>query len=77
MPMNYRYIQQYEKELLKLKEQGLTVREIGENFGLTYEQTHQFFSRTQIHPCEQGCKIKSLEMENKLMQNFLSLTERK
>lgn len=40
MPMNYRYIQQYEKELLKLKEQGLTVREIGEKFGLTYEQTH-------------------------------------
>ena len=45
MPRSYRHIQQYEKELLKLKEEGLTVKAIGERYGLTYEQTHEFFKR--------------------------------
>ena len=45
MPRRYRHIQQYEKEMVELKEQGMTVREIGEKFGLTYEQTHDFFKR--------------------------------
>ena len=35
MPRNYRHIQQYEKELLKLKEEGLTVKAIGEKYGYT------------------------------------------
>ena len=116
MPREYRHIQQYEKELLELKEKGLTVREIGERYGLSYEKTHDFFKRynrkqrkiangIQIkgkgRPCKDGTtlppsiqqlskvtqlqyqlamkeqRIKSLEMENKLMQDFLSLTERK
>lgn len=38
MARSYRHIQHYEKELLELKEQGLTVREIGEKYGLSYEQ---------------------------------------
>ena len=45
MARNYTHIQQYEKELLELKAKGLTVREIGERFGLSYEQTHDFFKR--------------------------------
>ena len=45
MPRSYRHIQQYKEELLKLKEEGLTVREIGERYGLSYEQTHGFFKR--------------------------------
>ena len=45
MARNYTHIQQYEKELLELKAKGLTVREIGERFGLSYEQTHEFFKR--------------------------------
>ena len=116
MSREYRHIQQYEKELLELKEKGLTVREIGERYGLSYEKTHDFFKRynrkqrkiangIQIKgkgkPCKDGTtlppsiqqlskvaqlqyqlakkerRIKSLEMENKLMQDFLSLTERK
>lgn len=32
MSRNYRHIEQYEKALLKLKEQGLTVNAIGEKF---------------------------------------------
>ena len=116
MPREYRHIQQYEKELLELKEKGLTVREIGERYGLSYEKTHDFFKRYnrkqrkiangiqikgKVRPSKDGTtlppsiqqlskvtqlqyqlamkerRIKSLEMENKLLQDFLLLTERK
>ena len=111
MPRSYRHIQQYEKELLKLKEEGLTVKEIGERYGLTYEQTHEFFKRYNRKQrklaagvalkrkgrppknyvvreqdkiaelkyilARKDAKIKSLEMENELMRDFLSHTERK
>ncbi len=45
MTQKYGYIQQHEKELLELKEKGLTVREIGERYGLSYEKMHDFFKR--------------------------------
>ncbi len=45
MPRNYSRIQQYEKEILRLKEDGYTKREIGENLGFSYEQIHNFISR--------------------------------
>lgn len=111
MARNYRHIQQYEKELLELKAQGVSVKEIGEKFGLTYEQVHGFFKRhnRKQRKIEAGiaikkkgrppkdnkytetdkvnelkyiiarkdAKIKALEMENELMRDFLSLTERK
>ena len=116
MSREYRHIQQYEKELLELKEKGLTVREIGERYGLSYEKTHDFFKRynrkqrkkaegiqikrkgrprkdeTTLPPSIQQLSkvtqlqyqlaikerhIKSLEMENELMRDFLSLIERK
>ena len=111
MARNYTHIQQYEKELLELKAKGLTVREIGERFGLSYEQTHEFFKRYNRKQrkiaaglairrkgrppkdyevsqadriselryiiARKDSKIKSLEMENELMRDFLSLTERK
>ena len=111
MPRSYRHIQKYETEILTLKEQGKTLREIGEQLGFTYEQLHNFISRynTKQRKIEAGvtirrkgrpakdyvvsgqdkvselkyilarkdAKIKSLEMENELMRDFLSLTERK
>ena len=111
MARKYTHIQQYEKELLGLKAKGLTVREIGERFGLSYEQTHEFFKRYNRKQrkiaaglairrkgrppkdyvvsdedkikelkyiiTRKDAKIKSLEMENELMRDFLSLTERK
>lgn len=116
MSKSYRHIQQYEKEMLELKSEGVTVREIGERFGLTYEQTHDFFKRynrkqrklsegivikpkgrprkdgTELPPsikqlskltqlqyelARKEREIKRLEMENELMRDFLSLTERK
>ena len=111
MPREYRHIQQYEEEMLKLKAEGLTVREIGERFGLSYEKTHDFFMRYNRKQrkiaaglaikrpgrppkdyvvseqdkiaelkyilSRKEARIKSLEMENELMRDFLSLTERK
>ena len=111
MPREYRHIQQYEQEMLQLKEEGVTVKEIGERFGFTYDQTHDFFKRhnRKQRKVEAGialkrkgrppkgyevseqakvaelkyilarkeAKIKSLEMENELMRDFLSLTGRK
>ena len=38
MPREYRHIQQYEKEMLRLKEEGLTKKEIAERLGLSFEQ---------------------------------------
>ena len=111
MPRDYRHIGQYEKELLLLKEKGLTHREIAEKFGLTKEQIKHFFKRHNANQrklsagialkkkgrppkdyvvseqdkvselryilARKDAKIKSLEMENELMRDFLSLTERK
>ena len=111
MPREYRHIKKYETELLNMKEQGLTNREIGEKFGLTKEQIKQFFKRHNEKQrkiaagialkkkgrppkdyvvseqdkvaelryilARKDAKIKSLEMENELMRDFLSLTERK
>ena len=111
MPREYQHISQYEKEILELKEQGLTKREIGEKLGFSMEQVHNFITRYNrkqrqmsvgIVKRKQGrppkdyvvteemkinelkyiiarrdSKIKALEMENELMRDFLSLTERK
>ena len=111
MPREYTRIQKYEKEILELKSQGYTLREIGCRFGFTYKQVHNFITRYNSNMRKQASgialrrkgrppkdcivtedmkiqelkyiiarkdsKIKTLEMENELMRDFLSLTERK
>ena len=111
MARSYRHIQQYEKEILELKEQGLTQKQIGERLGFTQKQVKNFFHRynekqrkvaagvalrkkgrpskddkyTETDKVNElkyiiarkDAKIKALEMENELMRDFLSLTERK
>ena len=111
MPRRYQHISKYEKEILELKSQGLTRKEIGEKLGFTKEQVHNFITRynekqrkiktgiairTKGRPpkdyeitedmkinelkyiiARKDSKIKRLEMENELMRDFLSLTERK
>ena len=111
MPRNYRNISMYEKEILELKKQGITNREIGLKYGLTKEQIKDFIKRynrkqrkveagTALHKkgrpakdsvvteemkstelryiiARKDARIKQLEMENELMRDFLSLTERK
>ena len=111
MARSYRHIQQYEKEILELKKQGLTQREIGERLGFTKKQIKEYFHRynekqrkiaagialrkkgrppkddkfTETDKINElkyiiarkDAKIKALEMENELMRDFVSLTERK
>ena len=45
MSREYRHVQEYEKEILELKEQGYTNREIGEKLGFTQKQIHNFIIR--------------------------------
>ncbi len=111
MSRGYRHIQDYEKEILELRSQGKTRREICEKFGFSIKQIENFitnYNRRQEkiaagiaikkkgRPAKDSvvteedkladlrCKlarkdarIKQLEMENELMRDFLSLTERK
>ena len=116
MPREYSHIKQYEKEIFKLSEEGLTYRQIGEQFGFEQIKIKRFFERHRINqrkleagipikpkgrPRKDGTMlppsiqqlskltqlnyelamieryIKSLEMENELMRDFLSLIERK
>ena len=111
MPRGYRHIQDYEKEILKLRMQGKTRREICEKFGFSIKQMENFITnynrrqekiaagiaiRKKGRPAKDSivtekdklsdlryklarkkARIKQLEMENELMRDFLSLTERK
>ena len=111
MPRGYRHIQEYEKEILELRAQGKTGREIREKFGFSKKQYDNFITRynrrqdkiaagitikkkgrpakdsvateedkladLRYKLARKDAKIKQLEMENELMRDFLSLTERK
>ena len=111
MPRGYRHIQNHEKEILELRAQGKTRREICEKFGFSIKQMENFitnYNRRQEkiaagiaikkkgRPAKDSivteedkladlrykltrkdARIKQLEMENELMRDFLSLTERK
>ena len=111
MPRSYRHISEYEEEIMRLRREGFTGREICEKFGFTKKQYKNFitsYNRKQEKiaagiaikkkgrpPKEyqvgevdkvaqlryiigrKDAKIKSLEMENELMRDFLSLTGRK
>lgn len=111
MPRSYRHIQEYEKEIMNLRSQGFSNREICEKFGFELRQLKNFISRYNKKQnklaagialkrkgrppkdyvvreqdkvselkyilTRKEAKIKALEMENELMRDFLSLTERK
>ena len=111
MPRSYKHIKEYEKEILELKAQGKTNREICEGLGFELKQLKNFINRYNKNqeklaagiaikrkgrpPKDYGvserskiselryilarkdAKIRNLEMENDLMRDFLSLTERK
>lgn len=42
MPIEYRHIKEYETEIHKLKDQGLTIGKIGEQLCFTRKQIHKF-----------------------------------
>ena len=106
-----RIIKGYEKEIIRLWEEGKTLRQIGEMLGFTHKQMKDFKTRynekqrkiaagiaikkkgrpaqnsvvteedkladLRYKLARKDAKIKQLEMENELMRDFLSLTERK
>ena len=45
MPREYRHIQEYEKEIMELRAQGQTGREIREKFGFSKKQYDNFITR--------------------------------
>ena len=111
MARSYRHIAEYEEEILRLKAEGKTNREIGEILGFTKKQVVNFNTRynTKQRKIAAGisirkkgrpskdyqvgeenkiaqlryiidrkdARIKSLEMENELMRDSLSLAGRK
>ena len=111
MSGSYRHIKEYEEEILRLRGEGLTGREISERLGFSLKQYKNFITRynekqrkvaagitirkkgrppknyqvseedkvAQLRYIidRKDAKIKSLEMENELMRDFLSLTGRK
>ena len=113
MSRGYRHIEEYEEEILRLRREGKSRKEIGETLGFTKEQIKGYINRRNRRqrkieagitikkkgrPCKEeskvppsiqqlskltqlqyeiarkDAKIKSLEMENELMRDFLSLT---
>ena len=111
MPREYRHIEGYEKEIIRLWQEGKTLRQIGEMLGFTHKQMKDFKTRynqkqrkieagiaikkkgrpaknsvvkeedkiadLRYKLARKDVRIKQLEMENELMRDFLSLTERK
>ena len=45
MPREYRHMEEYEEEIIRLYEEGTTLREIGEKFGFSYKQMRNFKTR--------------------------------
>ena len=45
MPRSYRHIQEYEKEIIELKNNGYTGRQICEKFGFSKKQYENFITR--------------------------------
>ena len=83
MAREYRHIQQYEKEILELKEKGYTLQKIGEKLGFTRKQVHNFITRynkkqrrikagkaikKKGRPCKNGNIPPSIEKLDKLAQ---------
>ena len=111
MARSYRHMEEYEEEILRMRQEGKTRREICEKFGFTMKQITVFITRYNNREKKlaagivvrrrgrppkdyvvseesklaelryildrKNARIKSLEMENELLRDFLSLTERK
>ena len=52
MARNYRHIQQYEDEIMELREQGLSLRQIGDRLGFSVKQLKNFLNRYNSDSCD-------------------------
>ena len=57
MAREYRHVKEYEKEILELKEKGLTKREIGERLGFSKEQIKGVLKRYRRNKEKLSCGI--------------------
>ena len=70
----YTHMQGLEKEILAMREAGATRQEIADCLGLSQVQIKNWINR---YNRRQAYEIQRLQMENKLLRDFLQFTERK
>ncbi len=68
MPRSYRHVQQYEKETLRMRETGMTRREIGEKLRLkrTNQNVHKSLQKKQMK-IEAGIALRKKADHQKIM----------
>ena len=67
MPRSYRQISQYEKEIIELYNQGMTLRAIAEKLGFTHKQVQEFKTRYNKYRIQTKTKLTPLEKLNQFV----------
>ena len=67
MPRSYRQISQYEKEIIELYNQGMTLRAIAEKLGFTHKQVQEFKTRYNKYRIQTKIKLTPLEKRNQFV----------
>ena len=67
MPRSYRQISQYEKEIIELYNQGMTLRAIAEKLGFTHKQVQEFKTRYNKYRIQTKTKLTLLEKRNQFV----------
>ena len=67
MPRSYRQISQYEKEIIQLYNQGMTLRAIAEKLGFTHKQVQEFKTRYNKYRIQTKTKLTTLEKRNQFV----------
>ncbi|MCI6354368.1 helix-turn-helix transcriptional regulator [Eubacterium coprostanoligenes] len=67
MPRSYRQISQYEKEIIELYNQGMTLRAIAEKLGFTHKQVQEFKTRYNKYRIQTKTKLTPLEKRNQFV----------
>lgn len=67
MPRSYRQISQYEKEIIELYNQGMTLRAIAEKLGFTHKQVQELKTRYNKYRIQTKTKLTPLEKQNQFV----------
>ena len=67
MPRSYRQISQYEKEIIELYNQGMTLKAISEKLGFTHKQVQEFKTRYNKYRIQTKTKLTPLEKLNQFV----------
>ena len=69
MPRSYRDVQMYENEIMKTRREGKSLREMGEQLGLTHKQVHNLVTR---YNAKQACRRNSSQKERQTCKELCS-----